>query len=276
MSLNPVSVNHAWNYSRPDDEGYALSVTGTVVFLQEIQASKYNPNRKPGQRPVPDFWDDGNPKMNIRMGLALPDGQLRTLVFQPAGKAQKAREKPSIHMDLFDIAGGRNILDLIGKTITIETWPANPQTGQAWGNGNPRLWRVAEAVGYGPYQLAMPLDPEYQLEQVLLDDGAHGGQAAAPAPQQIQVPQPQYQAQPAMPTPTMQPTGVYPAPAPAPQPVPVQQPMGTVQAMQPAAPAGMDPAVAAAMQQVGAVNVQPMAPVVVQPPADMPQETMPF
>lgn len=274
MSLNPVNVNHSWNYSRPNDDGYSLSITGTVVFLQEIQATKYVRNQQPGQKRMPDFWDDGNPKMNIRMGLALPDGQLRTMMFQPAGKLQKERKKPSIHMDLFDLAGGRNILDLIGKTITVETWPANPQTGQAWGNGNPRLWRVAEAVGYGPYQLSTPLDPEYQLEQVMLNDGAHGGQAAAPAPQQIQVPQPQYQAQPAMPIPAIQPTGMYPAPTPA--PVSQQQPAGIVQAMQPVVPVGMDPAVAAAMQQVGASNVQPVAPTVVQPPIEVAQENMPF
>lgn len=277
MSLNPVSANHGWNYSRPEDEGYSLAITGTVVFIQEVQAMKYSMNRQAERQP--DFWDNGDPKLNIRIGLAMPDGELKTLTFAKAGAKQKSGEKPSIHMDLFHLTGDTDMMALIGKTITIQTWQANPTTGAPWGNGNPRLWQVSMAAG-GPYQLTQPLQAEYKLDQVLYNTAASGGQVTAPAPSTIQVPQPNA---------GVQPSGVYPAPtaaAPAYQPQPVavpvtqpvtqpimapvpqpmvgqpvaqQQPAGTVQPMQPPVPAGMDPAVAAAMQAVGASNVQPVA-----------------
>lgn len=280
MSLNPRGTSNSWNYSRPDDDGYSNSITGTVVFLQEVQSREYSMNGQPG---APSFWPEGKPKMNIRMGLALADGSLRTFTFQPAGKKQKNGEKPSVHMDLFRLAGGVDMMNLIGKTITIETWPSNPQTGQMWGNGNPRLFQVSEVPGVA-YYLNAPLPAEYQLAEVLCDDAASGGQVVPP--QNIQVPQQpmagvqpggMYPAPQAMPQPPVgqhqhvppqfyAQTQQYVAPAPVPTPAPaqpapqpVQQPAGTVQPMQPAVPAGMDPAIAAAMQQVGATNVQPVA-----------------
>ena len=268
MSLNPTAANHSWNYSRPNDEGYSLSLTGTVVFLQEVQKRTFTMDGKPG---APEFWPEGKPKMNIRMGLVLADGSLRTFTFQPAGKAQKAGEKPSVHMDLFRLAGGVDMMALVGKTITIETWQANPQTGQTWGNGNPRLFQVSEVPGVA-YYLNAPLPAEYQLAEVLCDTSASGGQIVPP--QNIQVPQ--------QPMAGVQPGGMYPAPQaqsvqPQPaQPVAMQQSARIVNPMQPAAPAGMDPMIAAAMQQIGATNVQPVAPMVVDASQQMPMENVPF
>lgn len=263
MSLNPAGTNHSWNYSKPDKEGYSDQLVGTVIFLQEIQKRTYNPNSgQPGQ---PEFWPDGNPKLNIRMGVATPTGELKTIVFQPAGAKQRSGEKPSLHMDLFALTGNTSMENLIGKTIQITTWPANPTTGAVWGFGNPRLFSV-QLVEAGPYQLANPLPSEYEVPVLLANNAASGGQVVQPQPQNpanIYTPQPQQMPQQFMPQ-TVQPMQNASAYQMTQNPVVTkvpsesyQQPAGQVQAMQPSIPAGMDPQVAQQMQAMGATNVQP-------------------
>lgn len=281
MSLNPGgAVNYNWNYSNQQRDGFSLEIVGTVVSLQEVQGREYNPNSNQPGRPA--CWPDGNPKMNIRMGLAMQDGSLKSFTFGKAGKKQVSREKPSVHMQLFDLTSG-NMDELIGKTIHIWTWPANPQTGVMWGNGNPRLFGVEELPDVAPFQLASPLPQEYQVPQLYCNDGVQGGQPVAPSPQQMQTPPPmqgqfyaaptaqpvqQYQPQAYQPQPMqqMQPMAqpmMQPQPA-APAPATMMQQPSAMQAMPPQQqsapmPQGMDPAVAQAMQAVGATNVQPVA-----------------
>lgn len=257
MSLNPSGASVSWNFSRPNDAGYSLELWGTVVSLQEVQARMYNPNsNQPG---APRTWPDGNPVMNIRMGLAMPDGSLKSITFGKAGKKQQSGEKPSLHMDLFRLTNG-NMLDLIGKTLHFVTWPANPETGQVWGQGNPRLFKVEEVTDV-TYSLSGTLPPEYLIPELLCDDGAHAGQPVPQAPSQIQAPPMQgqyYQAPQAMQQPAyQQPMQQAPAPQPVQQQAPAPQP-APAPATQAPMPQGMDPAVAAAMQAVGAVNVQPV------------------
>ena len=273
MSLNPNgTAGSSWNMSRPNDPDYSLELWGTVVSLQEVQARMYNPNNK--QPGAPRFWPDGNPVMNIRMGLATPDGSLKTVTFAKAGKAAREGKKPSLHMQLFQLTNN-NMMELIGKTLHMWTWPANPQTGQTWGQGNPRLFGVEEIADGTKYELSGPLPPEYMVPELLCNDGAQGGQPMAPAPYQMQQPQvppmqgnfyapptaqpmqqqyPYTQQQPAQ----FQPQGMMQQQS-AMQAMPQQSAM---QAMPPQTasapmPQGMDPAVAQAMQAVGAVNVQP-------------------
>lgn len=273
MSLNPSGSSASWNFSRPNDPGYSLELWGTVVSLQEVQARMYNPNsNQPG---APRTWPDGNPVMNIRMGLAMPDGSLRSFTFGKAGKKQQSGEKPSVHMDLFKLTNG-NMMDLIGKTLHFVTWPAHPKTGEKWGQGNPRLFEIEEVIGT-TYTLNGTLPYEYTIPELLCDDGAHAGQPVPQAPSQIQAPPMQgqyYQAPQAAPASqsqyeTVRPGGMAPqqvipqqqAPAPQPAqqaPAPVPQQQVPQQVAQAPMPQGMDPAVAAAMQAVGAVNVQPV------------------
>lgn len=271
MSLNPTGMGgSSWNFSRPNDEGYSLELYGTVVSLQEVQARTYNPgSNQPG---APRFWPDGNPVMNIRIGLATPEGRLKTVTFGKAGKKQISGEKPSLHMQLFNLTN-RNMMDLIGKTLHLWTWTVNPETQQPWGPGNPRKFGV-ELVSDQTYQLAGVLPVEYTIPELLCNDGAHGG---APNPQMIQQPQmppmqgnfyappaaqpmqqqyPYTQQQPAQ----YQPQGMPQMPPQQMQPQ-YQQQQPTIQQMPPQSapmPQGMDPAVAAAMQTVGAINVQPV------------------
>lgn len=264
MSLNPtgLGVNHNWNYSKQDRDGFSLELYGTIVSLQEVQARVYTMNGQPGR---PDFWPDGNPKWNIRVGFATPDGSLKSLTFQKAGKKQISGEKPSVHMQLFNLTNG-NMMDLIGKTVHMWTWPANPNTGQAWGQGNPRLFGVEEVPDV-KYELAQPLPEEFTVPELLANDGASGGQPTPPQPQQVVVPQqvqyqqpantyqPQYQqAYMTAPQPVQQPQVMMQQPVIQQQPVPQQQ--ATTAQM----PQGMDPVVAQAMQAVGAQNVQPIDP----------------
>lgn len=244
MSINPGgSANYGWNYSKPDKPGYSTQLVGTVLAIQEVQKMGYTMNGQPG---APEFWPDGNPKMNIRLALATPTGELKTFTFQPAGKEARMGRKKSIHMDLFHLTGDTDMLNLVGKTIRIST-----QEGY-YGQGHPRPWSV-ELVNDGPYMLNGPLPPEFKAAQVLANSAASGGQITPTQP-----PQPQYQQQPQYPYPAQQPAQYQPQPpqqqqqqyqhlAQAYQPVQQQQPQ-------------MDPEIMAAMQQMGVTNYEVIPP----------------
>ena len=180
MALNPNGSNdtHRWNYSNPDNPGFSLSLTGTVVAIQEVQAMSF---AGPGQVPQPQTWDDSRqPKMNIRIVLCGEKGGYRTLTFQPASKAQKEGKKRSIHLDLFNLAGGRDMMDLLGKTIKITT--ENPPANFSYGQGNPRPWFVELVTDAGPFQLKEPLDPKYLIPYLLANAAVSGGMVQAPVP----------------------------------------------------------------------------------------------
>lgn len=240
MSINPGGQNYSWNYSKPDKPGYSTQLVGTVLAIQEVQKLGYTMTGQPG---APQFWPDGNPMMNIRMALATPEGELKVFVFQPAGKAARMGQKKSVHMDLFALTGNTDMMNLIGKTLCIQT-----QEGR-YGQGNPRPWFV-QLVDAGPFELGFPLPPEFKLPQVLANSAVSGGQVNAPQP--VQQYQPTYQQQPMQqyqPQQYQQPQPAYQAPQPQYQ----QQPMQQYQQPQPVHqqpqqyPQGMDPNVAAAM-----------------------------
>lgn len=256
MSLNPFgTANYSWNYSRPDKEGYSTTLVGTVVAIQEVQKMMYSQN--PNAPRYPEFWPDGNPKFNIRLALVTRDGEIKTFTFQPAGKAAKAGQKKSVHLDLFALTGNTNMMNLIGKTICIQT--EEPPAGFGYGQGHPRPWYVS-LVEEGPYQYnGGEIPSEFKVPRVLANSAVSGGQVQAPQqPQMQQYPQQQQsqypQQQPVQQAPMypqpMQQQPVYPQPA-QPQ-YPTQQYTQPVQQQQPAYPQGMDPNIAAAMQQVGA------------------------
>ena len=272
MSLNPTATSYNWNYSNDQKEEFSLELTGTVVSLQEVQAREWN--RNTGQPGRPKFWDDGHPVMNIRMGLATADGKLKSVTFMKAGAKQQKGEKPSLHMQLFGLTNGQ-MTELIGKTIHLWTWPCNPQTGQAWGLGNPRLFGVEE-VADTKYELSYPLPNEFTVPELYANDAVSGGQPTAPAPSQIQQPMmqggyyapPTAQQYPQAYAPQMQQAPMQPMqqmPMQQMQQVPMQQmpaqAMPVVQAMPPQSapmPQGMDPAIAQAMQVAQATNIQPV------------------
>lgn len=269
MSINPGGQNYSWNYSKPDKPGYSTQLVGTVLTIQEVQKLGYTMTGQPG---LPQFWPDGNPMMNIRMALATPEGELKAFVFQPAGKAAREGKKKSVHMDLFALTGNTDMMNLIGKTLCIQT-----QEGR-YGQGSPRPWFV-QLVDAGPFELGFPLPPEFKLPQVLANTAVSGGQVNAPQPVQQyqpayqQTPMPQYQPAPQYsPQPPQQPQSAFQAQPPMQQyQQPVQQPQPTYQPLQQPVqqqpvqqyPQGMDPNVAAAMASQafgGPVTVSQQAP----------------
>lgn len=169
--------------------------------------------------------------------MVQPDGSFISFQAPKASKAQLNHEKPSLHVQLLDLCTNGKPLE--GRTIQVTTWPTNPNTGQPWGLGNPRLFSVQELEGVGPYQAAAPIPADFLVDTLLMDDGAHGGQPAQQMPAMQQQPM---VAQVAQQNPT------------APRSVPAASPAVTAQV-----PAGMDPVVAAAMQNLGATNIQPVA-----------------
>ena len=294
MSLNPGGAgNYSWNYSNPNREGYSTQLVGTVIAIQEVQKRGYTMNGQPGQ---PEFWPDGNPKMNIRLALVTETGEIKTFTFQPAGKEARAGRKRSVHMDLFALTGNTDMMNLVGKTIAITT-----QEGH-YGQGNPRPWSV-QLIDAGPFQLQGPMPAEFKVEKVLANDAASGGQVTPPQPaqprpyvgqsyapqqpmqQQYQqpayqpMPQPQYQ-QPAYNVPQQRPMYQQPVPQPVyAQPQPQYQPMQT-QATQPEQQA-MDPNIMAAMasQAFGGpvtVDVIPAQPTNPVGAGEVYDEDMPF
>lgn len=252
MALNPGGAsNYSWNYSKPDKPGYSTQLVGTVVAIQEVQKMGFTTTGQPG---APEFWPDGNPKMNIRLALVTESGDIKTFTFQPAGKAARMGQKKSVHMDLFHLTGDTDMTNLIGKTICIQT-----QEGR-YGQGNPRPWFV-QIVEAGPFQLNGQLPSEFKVPQVLANGAASGGHVNAPQqpayPQSVQF-QPRQQ------------QGF----APVYQQVPQQQPMYQQPMQQPMQqqaqqyPQGMDPQIAQAMASQafgGPVSVEQMPP---QQPAD--------
>lgn len=268
MSLNPAGTSYAWNFTKPDKEGYSEQLIGTIVSMQEVQAREYKPNGGIGK---PRFWDDGNPVMNIRIGFALADGSFKTITFAKAGKKQVSGEKPSLHVQLWNLVNRGNFENLMGKTVQLTTWAANPTTGVPWGQGNPRLFDVQEVPGV-TYQLNGQVPAECTVPELKADDAAHGGQLVQPttvAPAQVVTPvvpvqQPMMQQQPMVQQPVQQPMQQVP--------VQVQQPVQQPVAQTAVMPQGIDPSVAAAMMAAGATNIQP----VIQQQSSVYDDEIPF
>lgn len=256
VSFNPMNDTpsyRGWNYSRPNDPYYSEVLVGTVKAIQYVQAMDFYTKE-------PKFWKEGDPVYNVRIALADPNGDLVTFTFAKASKAAKEGRKPSIHVDLYNLIGRQDLINLIGRTIRFTT------VAGTYGAGNPRPFSV-ELLQEGPYELREPLPQEFTIPKI-----SH--ERRTPQPMQMQgygqpMMQPQYgqpmmqpqgmqmyaQSQPGMqyaqPQPNMNMAPVYtqpsqPQPMAAPQPAaqPMAQPMAQPAMQQPA----MDPQIAAAMQ----------------------------
>lgn len=243
-----------WNYSNPQKENYNLAIMGTIIRIQEVQSHKWTPNG-PG---APEFWDDGKPKMNIRVLFAQCDGSLVSWTFQKMTQKSINGGKQGAHASLQALARQHNLPTLMGHTITVSTQEGN------WGQGNPRPFMVALSDDQGIFEATQEIPSEYDVPRLIDDTAAHGGQMQTPPPmqggyyappapmvtynnqvppvlpQQQQVPNQAYQAQP------MQYQQAYQQPV---QPVMQQVPQGQV-------PQGMDPQLATAVQSMGTTNIQ--------------------
>lgn len=241
---------HNWNFSNVSnqDNPKSLELVGTLVGMQKVQSMNW-------QKKKPEFWPDGNPKWDLRLILATAQGNIKTWRFKYAqSKGFWEGRYYSPHVDLAKLAG--SMANLMGKTIHVTTWDANPETGVPWGPGNPRKFAV-ELVDTEPYHLTEEMPAIYKVPELLADNGANGGQMnnqRPPMQQGYQQPymqqpmQPQYQPQPQQYVQPMQPQQPMPQQS-LPQgynwqPVPPQQPQQ--QAVQ---PQPMNPTIAQNMQQ---------------------------
>lgn len=241
-----------WNYSNPDKANYTTTIIGTIIRCQEIQAREWSPTGH-GR---PKFFENGGPKMNLRILLAQADGNIIAWTF-PEYSQKKIREgKGGIHGQLINALTAAGCTTSLGTTIQISTQEGN------WGLNNPRPFTIEVCNDRGPWEATVPIPKEFDIPKILCDETAHGGQvvqqqppmygqyyAPPQAPAQPQYQAPAYQAQPTyQPQPQMPPQQAY-----APQ-VPQMPQMQQSAPM----PQGMDPMLAQAVQSMGATNVQPV------------------
>ncbi len=116
------SGNNFWNYSKPDKDGYTLSIEGTVVEIAEVAAKKFGTDEI-------DRWPQGNAKLNVSMTLLEPNGSEISWEFKPRTKKDKHSNPlgmtPALNC-LFEActnAGlpGQNLNELLGKYVAIST-----------------------------------------------------------------------------------------------------------------------------------------------------------
>lgn len=114
--------NSFWNYSKPDKDGYALTIEGTVVEIAEVAAKKFGTDEI-------DRWPQGNAKLNVMLTLAGPNGTEISWEFKPRTKKDKHSNPlgmtPALNA-LFEActnAGlpGQNLNELLGKYIAVST-----------------------------------------------------------------------------------------------------------------------------------------------------------
>ena len=114
--------NNFWNYSKPDKDGYTLSIEGTVVEIAEVAAKKFGTDEI-------DRWPQGNAKLNVSMTLLEPNGSEISWEFKPRTKKDKHSNPlgmtPALNC-LFEActnAGlpGQNLNELLGKYVAIST-----------------------------------------------------------------------------------------------------------------------------------------------------------
>ena len=115
-----------WNFSNNQNPGYMEYIEGTVVEI--IYTQKYNT-----QTHQPDFWPEGDPKMQFHVVIRGRSGQELTWPI----------DRKSVGVDAclaaLDPDGSKEQVsfeELLGKFVRVQT-----QAG-SYGNGRPRPWWV--------------------------------------------------------------------------------------------------------------------------------------
>lgn len=111
-----------WNFGNPDKDGYQLSIEGTVIEIAEVQHTKFGTNE-------PEFWRDGNPKLDLEVTLLQQDGNEIKWSFSPRTRKDKVTNPMGLTAAtaaLFQAvtqAGmpGVNLNELLGKYVVIST-----------------------------------------------------------------------------------------------------------------------------------------------------------
>ena len=122
-----------WNCTKPDKDGFSNTITGDVVEIAAVPRYVF------GTQTI-DRWDDGNPKVNMRITLLCPDGEERCFSFKFSSSSQEdkwCRMQQALFAAL-RAAGlpGANMAELQGLNITLAT--QQPPAGFQFGAQNPR------------------------------------------------------------------------------------------------------------------------------------------
>ena len=149
--------NRGWNYTDPAKEGFMESIEGTVVEFSRPQHTNFGTRE-------PEFFPDGNPKLDWQYVIRGRSGRELIWRFYPKGanNPSKAREAVVKALDPNDDKSDVYAEDLLGKFVRIST-----RSG-SYHRDNPRPWEV-EILGEGEteyvrYPQDEPVKPQNQYE----------------------------------------------------------------------------------------------------------------
>lgn len=161
-----------WNYHDASKPNYMPVVTGTVVEISTPQHKKYKSHEL-------EYWEDGNPKLDICVTIQGQSGREVDWQFQPT------KNNPGMLQCIHALKGylgdqAKGVQDLLGLSVTLSTWePSDPNF--KWGPSNPRPWSL---VINGPGNQAVVRG---------VKDTSNQPRAVVQQPQQMmQAPQQQY------------------------------------------------------------------------------------
>ena len=117
-----------WNFTKPEKEGYTLTIEGTVVeIIREIKRDYMT-------KELEYYKDSGRPKLQWKFFLLQPDGE--EVIWKFDNKMSGTGERACVGA-LTNGQGGRCSFDrFIGKYIRVSTGNGN------YGLGNPRPYGV--------------------------------------------------------------------------------------------------------------------------------------
>lgn len=203
MSIFNLRDQAAWNATDPNGENYHPMIQGTVVEINEVQARNF-------QTKQPEFWDDGNPKLNLQLIIQAQDGREYPWTFSPKSLAMDALKAALTGYN----SKASSVVEIGG--LMVQVW--TDESKAPYGANNPRPWGC-QILGQGsaPFRGANEFKPQQQLMQQQVPPPVVNGYYAPPQTQgyQQQVP----------PTPINRPVQPQ-APMAPPQFQPVQEPQG--------------------------------------------------
>lgn len=157
MAQDIFSLNKGgsgWNYSDPDKPGYMPKVTGTVVEVNEVQSINYQTRK-------PEWWDDGNPKLNIELVIQGQSGREVSFQFPPT---QTNNAFNAVKNALKAVNPNANrITEIGGMLIEVSTHGSRDE----YHVRNPRPWNI-QILGQGnaPYRGEHKWQPTTQQQPV--------------------------------------------------------------------------------------------------------------
>lgn len=138
------SAGTYWNFSKPGNDNFMPSITGTVVKISASQERNWNPATRKFEGYK--FWDDGNAKLMYVLHIRDDNGSEWLHEIKPKSMAMMEDWLPQ--------CPGRNLVGLLGMEIKVDAEQpvVNPNTGEAipFSSAMRRHFKVA-VIGQGKY-----------------------------------------------------------------------------------------------------------------------------